>query len=265
MLIVHVEKGARSAGRKVDKYKKEILLAAAAVYTGGATLAATGSYAAAGAASGFVTGAYIGYQQDGFGGALVGGVIGGITGGLVGNGMEYYGEEWTAGRVIEESMVSGMSTELQGGDFRSGFDISGVTSLSRYFYNNFVAYDVEWCAGGDAVVKGRFTRPVQHANNIGEVTASINKDQWLTEGGRISRALNQVPGVNAVAGWHDVQKIFLDIDKPGMIRYVVNYPGMLPAAAITYSALLSGVPSTAIALSRLAERNNPLGEHSVWE
>ena len=50
--------------------------------------------------------------------------------------------------------------------------------------------------------------------------------------------LNRVPGINAVAGMHDMFQINLDrVFWPGA-RDWLNVPGMLVAAPVTYASLL---------------------------
>ncbi len=78
--------------------------------------------------------------------------------------------------------------------------------------------------------------PVEGANNIGTQNAKLDPDCLACEGGRLSRTLNQVAGINAVGGLHDVFQVSLGI---GIAREIFNVPGMLPAAAFTYTAALS--------------------------
>ncbi len=57
-------------------------------------------------------------------GAAVGALTGGISAGIGG----YYGGDYDAGRVLAEASVGGISSELQGGEFGSGFLASGSLS-----------------------------------------------------------------------------------------------------------------------------------------
>ena len=59
------------------------------------------------------------------------------------------------------------------------------------------------------------------------------------EGGRVSLAANQVPGVNAVSGLHDTFQIRLDQWGGRFARIALNVPGMPPVAVITYAALVA--------------------------
>lgn len=49
--------------------------------------------------------------------------------------------------------------------------------------------------------------------------------------------LNRIPGLNAVAGLHDIFQISMPTE---LMRAVLNVPGMIPAVLITYGALLDG-------------------------
>jgi hypothetical protein len=84
-------------------------------------------------------------------------------------------------------------------------------------------------------------------NNIGEANRVVNPDSLWGEGGRVSRVLNRVPGVNAVGGMHDIFQVRADQVGGAGLRGVLNVPGMPVAAALTYPALMEGVPAVALA------------------
>jgi len=79
------------------------------------------------------------------------------------------------------------------------------------FYKRTVGYDLDAGPGGPSVEKGPLGMPVSGAHNIG------TQDTWrfdsngqrvvgfFEEGGPVSNFANQIPGINAVAGMHDVQ------------------------------------------------------------
>lgn len=84
---------------------------------------------------------------------------------------------------------------------------------------------------------------------------SLHRSLCAGEGGIISRALNVVPGINAVAGMHDVFQAgwsALDGIYKGGIQLrespLLNVAGIPVAGAMTYPALLRGIPSTWIAV-----------------
>jgi hypothetical protein len=56
------------------------------------------------------------------------------------------------------------------------------------------------------------------------------------------------PGANATAGFHDALLVRLELQvgvSPWGIAFL-NYPTIIPSAALSYGALLPGVPTTAI-------------------
>jgi hypothetical protein len=59
--------------------------------------------------------------------------------------------------------------------------------------------------------------------------------------------MNRVPGINAVAGLHDVMQVGWDRWGGSGLRNWLNYPGMPAAALVTYPALMDGVPALQVA------------------
>jgi len=111
-----------------------------------------------------------------------------------------------------------------------------------------VKYDVTLASGGEAVKKGAGMPPaVFAANNIGLASLEPGKG-FFSEGGPLSKALNQIPGLNAVGGLHD----YLNTDKN--LFMATNIPTMPLAAGITYTGLLSGAPSVYLAVDRIKDR-----------
>lgn len=96
-----------------------------------------------------------------------------------------------------------------------------------------------WKSGGKAVNKDVLDYPTEGANNIG-IAGKVDKTYWFGEGGIVSRFANRIPGVNAVAGSHDVMQINLDIlqgTSDGWLRSTLNVPAMIPATVLTYTTL----------------------------
>jgi filamentous hemagglutinin len=58
----------------------------------------------------------------------------------------------------------------------------------------------------------------------------------ICQGGPISNAMNQIPGANSIATLHDTWMNWFDENKMG--NTVTNVGTMLPAAFISYGALL---------------------------
>ena len=73
----------------------------------------------------------------------------------------------------------------------------------------------------------------------------VDTNGLFNEGGVVSRMANHIPGVNAVAGLHDVFQINLN----GWSRNALNVPGMFVAAPITGAALMHGSPAVALSCS----------------
>jgi RHS repeat-associated protein len=238
--------------RVVDNYGREILAAVAAWYTGGAAgewyLASTpgativaantvGAVAGGAVAGGIVTGELRGVAL---------GAVGGAGFGAVGAA---YGNTWSLQRVGASGLVGGATAKLAGGDFRQGFLIAGGAAGFAYAYDRIVNYNATWAPGGPAEPKQRFTMPREGINNFAESRPVIDPGTLTGEGGRLSRFMNRIPGMNAIAGMHDVFQVRLDVlggDRFGnLLRTTLNYPGMPVAAGLTYPALFDGVPAVA--------------------
>ena len=211
------------------------------------TTATIASKALAGAASGFIGGTIAsksvkGGLQGAFGGAMAAGVGG------------FFGSTWNLEkleRVATETLVGGVSTAASGGKFTDGLLMSRITASARHLYNSVVRYDVDWKPGGPAQKKLMSQMPIKGANNVGtQGHETIDPEGWGNEGGKLSRFFNQVPGVNAVAGMHDVFQINLDRIWLPNARDIFNVPGMIPASAVTYAALMQGPASQALLVEK---------------
>ena len=186
----------------------------------------------AGAVSGFAAGLII--SGGDFKGALYGALSGAAFGYVAGQ----FGKVWNMKRVLANASIGGTSAKLQGGKFSQGFLVAGVSASARHLYNRVVGYDTTFESGGDAVGKDSLDRPVEGANNIGTQSAPVDSSSFWAEGGPLSRVANTIPGINAIAGFHDVLQVSLG---EGIARNIFNIPGMLPATVITGAGLLDGV------------------------
>lgn len=236
--------------RVMRNYGREILAAVAGYYTAGL---ASQAYLAAAPAASVAAGNTIGAVA---GGAVAGGVASGdiqgvirgvIGGGLFGGIAGAYGNRWTAGRVLAAGTAGGALAHVSGGDFRRGFAFAGGAAGFGLAYNRLVGYQATWGPGGPAQGKDRLTMPYEGVNNIGEANRVVNPDAIWGEGGRMSRLMNRLPGVSAVAGMHDVFQVRFDQIGGAGLRGALNIPGMPVAAALTYPALMDGVPAVALA------------------
>ncbi|MEO8444094.1 MAG: FG-GAP-like repeat-containing protein [Gammaproteobacteria bacterium] len=241
--------------RVIDNYGREILAAAAAFYTGGATAewyaaSVPGATAVGAGTVGAIAGGAVG------GGLVTGdlrgvalGAVGGAGFGAVGAA---FGDTWSLERIAASGLVGGATAKVGGGDFRRGFALAGGAATFGYAYDRIVNYSATWSPGGPAQGKERFALPQEGVNNFAESRLVIDPTTFSGEGGRLSRFMNRVPGMNAIAGLHDVFQVRLDLfggDRFGhILRGTLNYPGMPLAAGLTYPALFDGVPAVAVAI-----------------
>ena len=241
--------------RVIDHYGREILAAVAAYYTGGAASAwYSASVPAATAVGAGTVGAIAGGAVSGgiISGDLRGVAIGAVGGAGFGAVGALYGNSWSVQRILASGLVGGATAKVSGGDFRQGFAFSSGAAGFGYAYDQIVNYDATWAPGGAARGKGRFDLPNEGANNFAESRPVVNPSTFSGEGGRLSRFMNRIPGMNAIAGMHDVFQVRIDQlggDHFGSaLRGGLNFPGMPVAAALTYPALFDGVPSLAAAM-----------------
>jgi RHS repeat-associated protein len=241
--------------RVVENYGREILATVAGFYTGGVAtewyLASVPAATAVGAgtvgaiAGGATAGAIV--TGDLRGAAL--GAVGGAGFGAVGAA---YGNTWSLGRIAASGVAGGAAAKVGGGEFREGFAFSGGAAAFGYAYDRAVNYSATWAAGGPAQGKQRFDMPIEGANNFAESRPVVDPATFTGEGGRLSRVMNRVPGMNAIAGLHDVFQVRLDQlggDRFGsFLRTTLIFPGMPVAAGLTYPALFDGAPSVALGM-----------------
>jgi hypothetical protein len=165
-------------------------------------------------------------------------------------------------RVFAEAMASGTVSAIGGGKFSNGARTGAFMATMKIMpeiYEDVVGYKADWHAGGAVQYKDDKTKPIEGANNIGtqgggriiidgvpyeSVTISVVNDEgvvvtltsiqksdcFVCEGSRLSTTLNKVPGINAVAGMHDMFQISYPND---FLRNVFNVPGMPVAGALT--------------------------------
>ncbi|MEQ1802440.1 MAG: FG-GAP-like repeat-containing protein [Gammaproteobacteria bacterium] len=241
--------------RVVENYGREILAAVAAIYTGGVA----GEWYLASVPGATAVGA--GTIEAIAGGAVAGGIatgdlrgaaLGAVSGGGFGGVGAAFGNTWSLGRIAASGVVGGTAAKVGGGEFREGFAFAGGAATFGYAYDRVVNYSATWASGGAAQGKQRFDMPIEGANNFAESRRVIDPGTFRGEGGRLSRFMNRIPGMNAIAGLHDVFQVRLDQlggDHFGsVLRTSLNYPGMPVAAGLTYPALLDGVPAVTMAM-----------------
>ncbi|MCP4746644.1 MAG: hypothetical protein GY874_10975 [Desulfobacteraceae bacterium] len=193
----------------------------------------------AGATNAKITGGDVGQA------ALTSAVSAGLSNGLEG----LIGTSSTA-RIGTNAVVGGVATEMNGGDFAEGAlqaaRVSTISVMMRNLYIKMVRYDVKWEPGGPAQKKRSTEYPIDGANNIGVQGFSPDPKSLWNEGGIVSRVANQIPGVNAIAGLHDVFQIEIDLALGNTARNVLNVPGMPIAAALTLTARMADSRATFI-------------------
>lgn len=198
-----------------------------------------------GAVSGAIMGAAAGYNATGtLAGALKGAAIGGVTGSVTA-GFTAYTNYMTASmdageRIALRSLNKGVTNKMMGGSFDDGFNSGLVAGTANYIYTSAVKYEMTLAPGGKAVPKTLNSEPSSIANNIGCQDGpchlfGIN----FQEGSTASRILNMLPGVNGVAGLHDVFQINMS-GQPALFflsqRSIFNIPYMVPAAGFSFLA-----------------------------
>jgi len=172
--------------------------------------------------------------------------VGGLGGAAFGSIRSYWGNRWDVWRVGATTLAGGGLSAAAGGDFTTGALFAFGASTAAYAYNSAVRYGADWNSGGDAVEKNRFDYPVEGKNNIGTQGGPVDPNGWFNEGGRVSRFANFIPGVNAVSGMHDMFQVTLDKWGGDWARNILNVPGMIPAAGITYGALMTDMRAAAL-------------------
>jgi len=164
------------------------------------------------------------------------------------------------------SVVGGTASVLGGGKFGNGATTAAFVYLYKAapkIYKDIVGYGLDMGLGGDAVLKGFLTPPVEGANNVGtQGHRYLDPDCLFCEGGIVSRFMNQIYGINATAGLHDTMQINLGT---GLLRDIANVPLMPVAALGTYSAafgqMLNSLPSSTYIYSLPKKDTNGRSEY----
>lgn len=208
------------------------MLATAGIASG--TLAGTVvTGAIIGASTGFTTTLYM--TDGNVNAALKGAALGAITGAVSGSISSLVRNDLV--RFGVNKMTDGLMNRAQNRDFFDGFEISAVSFIASKYYKSAVGYEASTESGEEAVKKGYRTPPVKGANNIGVQGGSVDPNGMWNEGGIVSRALNKIGGINAVAGMHDSFQIQLQ----DTAREILNVPLMPVAGALTYMALYNDI------------------------
>ena len=244
---------------------------------GGAALGAGMSAGAAtfigGVAGGALAGAAIGGITGGiFNGPesiLQGMKYGAIGGAITGPAAAFYGSSsWGMERLAAQSVSGGLASAAQGGSFADGFRNSFATGSAAWLYTSTVYADTTGRAANpmpgqrlaspdgtySALRDGRVPENLITTNLIGlndpnnpaVFTGNAWSDLWANlgkQGGFPGTIVNYIPGINATGVLHDTWWNPVN-GRPGTMfgfgfNAFTNWGTMLPAAAVTYGALLN--------------------------
>jgi len=279
-----------------DKWLKPIAVVALAVYTGGLAagaltptisctagltmtqtiaMAATSSAVMGGGMTLVNGGSFKDATKNAFKGAVTGAISGAMFGGIASAYATPQGSQWALGRVGWNAAAGGTSSIMSDGSFKDGAKIAGLFAASAYTYNKLVEYDATWESGDYAVDKRKNAMPNQYRNNIGFQGQGVgNPKEWflpksmgggldLREGGAISSAVNKIPGINAVAGLHDVFQVgWGKLGDQYRNNFFLNVGGMGVATVATAPALLSDPNALHAYFQHKQSKNIRLGNHN---
>ena len=233
-----------------------------ATYGAAMTAATSGGFTSAvavGAASGFAAGftattLYGGNFEQAFQagttGALVGGAMGAV--GFASSGFDL------GGRVASKVVASGALAKAQGGSFADAVRRTLLTSTAAEVYTRFVGWSATAEGGANPpnpqagcdsagascyeYVDEKIPQTREGTNVVGLNKPMTSNDSWYSgkQGSPLTKFFNSLPGVNATAMFHD------QLWPPSMNPYFnlfTNVLSMVPAAAISYGALIDKVPS----------------------
>ncbi|PYN56685.1 MAG: hypothetical protein DMD94_06785 [Candidatus Rokuibacteriota bacterium] len=234
---------------------RHTLAAAIIAGTAVATFYCGGCGVAVGALVGEVGGLYSA-ARDG-GDILTGVVVGGAAGAATGYLGEYLvtalpdgGWSVNAGRWAVEGAGQGIAAGYAGGrgnlqSILLASAVAAATSVAlQSAYYGLVDYDATLLPGGPTVPKDALGVPQQGTNNVLFATATPGSTA-LSEGSLLSRVLNRIPGINSTAGFHDMLMVRLElVGVPSIASNALLVPTVFPSAALSYGALLPGMPTT---------------------
>jgi RHS repeat-associated protein len=162
-------------------------------------------------------------------------------------------DNW-AGLGLADGVIGGSATSLTGGSFKQGFVLAGAFTLANSVYQHYTDHGPGWGPGEDRpglyADKGApdsnwyepapdysVPRSFWDVNTFGFnrwLTGDGSLSDCFTQSGACSQIFDKVPGLQGVSQLHDSWMNFFVGNSIGGL----NFPTMLPAAAITYGALL---------------------------
>jgi RHS repeat-associated protein len=208
---------------------------------------------AAGAAAGVVASDFnsaIGGAASNAFGSGVGGFMGAVSGGAAGG----YAAGVTAVELYGGTFAEANSLGLKGAAI--GAALGGAGKLMEYAYTKTVGFSPNPMPG-ENLPDGRYFVNKNHQPPVGKNVFGLNqkleggfwKDFWK-QSGPLSKFANQVPGMNAVAGIHDV---WMNTVTANLVN---NVSLMFPAVPMAYGAMfgvgnVSGFTSSQITMEEV--------------
>jgi RHS repeat-associated protein len=159
-----------------------------------------------------------------------------------------------AGRALLKGFVAGTSAEIMGGSFTRGFELAASFSVADSAYQHFTDHPPGWGAGEDRPYTGGMADAPQSNNYIPAGDYSVPPPFWnvntfgfnaaltgngsltdcFTQSGACSSFFDKIPGLQAISQLHDAWTNYFT----AQLVKGLNFPTMLPAAVISYGALL---------------------------
>lgn len=183
---------------------------------------------------------------------------GAVSGGIFAGVNAPFGDTWNLQRVAANSVAGGLSSELQGGQFKDGFKTSFITSSARAVYNNVVGADPNPLPGENRPDRTIY-RPDEITGRISSSDLKMNVfgnnlplsgnflEDLGKQGSPLSVVANLIPGANAVAVFHDT---IFNANKQLPFNAFTNYITQPPAAILTYAALINGPLAVQLAVDK---------------
>jgi hypothetical protein len=148
-------------------------------------------------------------------------------------------------------MGGGVSSKIMGGNFADGFKVALLTAAAAYVYNSTVGYEAPkngaYKLAGE---KGTYNEILGvpkdiNINVFGTNTSKLSGNffnDFFKQGGALSNTAQHVFGMNAISRLHDSYQLWFDKIagvSDSWTRTILNVPAMVPAAVISYAALMS--------------------------
>ena len=160
---------------------------------------------------------------------------------------QYESDLGKLGTAAGRGLIAGGISSAEGGSFAKSFELAAGFQLADDAYEDYTHHAAGW-AGGDVMQSGIPCGGQGSNCYIPDADGSVPQSYWnidtfglnqelpLSGGcwyqsGACSAFLDQVPGLQAVSQLHDSWM--------NVLSWKWNFPAMLPAAAITYGALLN--------------------------